>query len=213
MKNIYGIFETGRAKSLLKGQVLIYEGDAINKLYYMQTGYVKVYNILDSGSEHIIFVYGPGDIFPFTSYLSGSGTARYFYECMTDIKSLVMLAKEFERKVQGNTQAGEALISYTNTIGGEYIKRIDVLSVNDARRKIIALLSFLLEKTGSDDKLSRLDIPLTAQDIADMCGLARETTSLQISQLKKDGVISGSRNLIINITKLSAIKSQLAILD
>src|ERR1700689_1629580 len=136
MKNIYGIFEGEVIKRPTKGKILIYEGDVINKLYYIQEGYVKVYNILDSGSEHIIFVYGPGDIFPFTSYLSGSGTARYFYECMTDAKLQVMSIRDFEDRIRGNVDAGEALITYTSSVGLQFMRLIDVLSVNDARRNV-----------------------------------------------------------------------------
>ncbi len=212
MKNIYGIFEYARAKNLPKGHILIYEGDIVNKFYYVQHGYVKVYNILDSGSEHIIFVYGPGDIFPFTSYLSGSGTARYFYECMDDVKLRIISAKDFEQSVQGNVQVGEALITYTAQIGLQFIQRIDVLSVNNARRKVVALLAFLIHKTGSLDEHTRLNISLTTQDIADMCGLTRETTSLQLVRLRKAGIISGSRHLVINKTRLSKIKGQLTIM-
>ena len=211
MKNIYGIFEGEAIKRPPKGKILIYEGDAVNKLYYIQEGYVKVYNILDSGSEHIIFVYGPGDIFPFTSYLSGSGTARYFYECMTDAKLQVMSIKDFEDRIRGNVQAGEALITYTSNVGLQFIQRIDVLSVNDARRKVIALLAFLIHKTGSQDEHPRLNIPLTTQDIADMCGLTRETTSLQMGRLRKDGIITGSRHLIINTVRFSKLKDQLTV--
>jgi CRP/FNR family transcriptional regulator len=211
MKNVYGLFESSPLRASTKGQILIYEGDPIRKLYYIITGYVKVYNILDNGSESIIFVYGPGDIFPFTSYLSGSGAARYFYECMTDIKFKSIMPKEFELKVKDNIKAGEALINYTSAVGEQFIQRIDVLSVNSAQRKVIALLAFLIDKTGSKDEYARLDIPLTTQDIADMCGLTRETTSLQLGELRKKGILSGSRNLIINSTKLSKIKPALAI--
>lgn len=211
MKSIYGIFEGSITKNYPKGQILIYEGDQIRKLFYVLSGYVKVYNILDSGSESIIFVYGPGDIFPFTSYLSGSGAARYFYEGMTDLKLRVMTIKEFEQGIQNNIKVGEALINYTSAVGEQFIQRIDVLSVNNARRKVIALLAFLIEKTGSKDEYSRLDIPLTTQDIADMCGLTRETTSLQLGLLRKNGILTGSRNLVINNTRLSKIKTKLTI--
>lgn len=207
MRNIYKIFEDAGAKNLPKGQILIYEGDVVNRLYYLVGGYVKVYGIQDNGSENIIFVYGPGEIFPFTSYLSGSGTAQYFYECMTDVSLKYIPSKLFERRVQGNIKAGEALITYTTTVGQQFMQRIDVLSVNDARRKVVALLAFLIQKTGSKDNLIRLDLPLTTQDIANMCGLTRETTSIQLTKLRKNGVIYGSRNLTINNTRLDRIKS------
>ena len=94
----------------------------------------------------------------------------------------------------------------------QFIQRIDVLSVNNARRKIIALLAYLIQKASSDDEHTRLNIPLTTQDIANMSGLTRETASIQLTKLRKAGVVSGSKHLVINTTRLNKIKNQLAVL-
>ncbi|HEX5394933.1 MAG TPA: Crp/Fnr family transcriptional regulator [Candidatus Saccharimonadales bacterium] len=198
-------------RKLPKGQLLIYEGDPIDHLYYIVSGYVKVYSIMISGSERTIFIYGPGDLFPFTSYLTSSSNARYFYECMTEVEIYAMTPANFEKKVRGNFTIGEALVHYTNMVSQQFLARIDVLSVNDARRKIIALLAFLIDKCGDGGNPAKICVPLTTQDIANMCGLTRETASVQLSKLRKAGVISGTRNLIINVAKLEKLKPQLAI--
>ncbi|MBI4033519.1 Crp/Fnr family transcriptional regulator [Candidatus Saccharibacteria bacterium] len=198
-------------RKLPKKQIVLYEGDPIENLYYIVNGYVKVYNILGNGTERTIFIYGPGDIFPFTSYLTGSGLARYFYECMTEVEMCVASPENVEAKVRGNFELGDALIHYTNSVSQQFLSRIDILAVNDARRKVIALLAFLVDKTSDGDGQSRITIPLTTQDIANMCGLTRETTSVQLSRLRKSGILSGSRNLVVNMAKLEKLKPRLAI--
>jgi CRP/FNR family transcriptional regulator len=208
---IQSLFAGVVPRKLPKGQLLIYEGDPIDHLYYIISGYVKVYSILMSGSERTIFIYGPGDLFPFTSYLTSSTSARYFYECMTEIEIYALTPANFEKRVRGNFAIGEALVHYTNSVSQQFLARIDVLSVNDARRKVISLLAFLISKCGDGENPARICLPLTTQDIANLCGLTRETASVQLSRLRKAGVISGSRNLVINIAKLEKLKPQLAI--
>ena len=205
------LFASSILRKLPKRQIIIYEGDPIENLYYIVNGYVKVYNILNTGTERAIFIYGPGDIFPFTSYLTGSDSARYFYECMTEVEMRITTPEALERKVRGNFELGEALIHYTNSVSQQFLSRIDVLAVNDARRKVIAMLVFLADKTGSGGTQRRIAVPLTTQDIANMCGLTRETASVHLGKLRKAGILSGSRSLIINMTKLEKLKPQFAI--
>lgn len=206
MIQIADLFENGRHRQLPKGQVVIYEGDPTSNLYYIVSGYVKVYNISNTGTVRIIFIYGPSDVFPLTSYLSGSGVARYFYECMTEVELRILSNEEMRDKLVNNIEVGEALIGYSNTVNQQFLQRIDVLSVNDARRKVIALLAFLVEKVGTPGDLSRIEVPLTQQDIANLCGLTRETASAQILRLKKQGIISGSKKLIVNKKKINKLK-------
>ncbi len=205
------IFKKGRVKHLPKGQVVIYEGDPTTNIYFIQKGFVKVYNIFNSGDERIIFIYGPGDVFPLTSYLSGSGVVRYFYECMSEVELYVLGSEELRVKIKNNFEAGEALVDYSNIIQNQFMERIDNLSINDARRKIIALLSFLIDKVGKPSAMAQLDINLTQQDIANMCAITRETASAQILRLKREGVILGSKHMIINTIKLNSLLSKLGI--
>lgn len=205
------LFADSRLRKLPKGQIVIYEGDSVDHLYYIVNGFIKVYNILSNGSERTIFIYGPDDLFPFTSYLSGSGVARYFYESIAETEVYSISPKRLEQKVRGNFEIGEALIQYSNSVSQQFIQRIDILSVNDARRKIIALLAFLATKTGNDGDISTLSIPLTTQDIANMCGLTRETVSIQLARLRRAGIVSGGRSLVIDTVKLNKLKPALAI--
>jgi CRP/FNR family transcriptional regulator len=209
--DIQGLFTGNVLRKLPKGQIVIYEGDPIDHLYFIVKGYIKVYSILMSGSERTIFIYGPGDLFPFTSYLTSSTNARYFYECMTDVEIYGTTPPNFEKRVRGNFAMGEALIRYTTSVSQQFMARIDVLSVNDARRKVIALLAFLIAKCGDGGSPAHICVPMTTQDIANLCGLTRETASVQLSRLRKAGVISGTRNLVINVPKLEKLKPQLAI--
>jgi CRP/FNR family transcriptional regulator len=203
------IFDGVPERKLHKGQILIYEGDAVRNIYRLMKGYVKVSYIQPNGSHRTIIIYGPEDLFPLVSFLSGSGITRYFYECMTNVELQVMPHQSFQDKIRGDLELGEKLITYSYTISLQFAERIEVLSAHSSRHKVASLLSYLAAKTGRDDKGQvRLDIPLTSQSIADMCGLTRETASVQLQQLKEEGVISGRRNLSLDMRKLDKLLKQ-----
>ena len=202
------LFKELPTRQLSRGQILIYEGDPIDNIYLLVSGYVKVSNVPIDGTNRTIYVYTPGDAFPLTSYLSGVGMARYFYECMTDTEVRVMPQKDFQKLIKGNLELGEQLISYTYELNQQFTDRIETLTARSARHKVAALLAYLAGRAGvfQQDR-TRINIPLTSQDIADMCNLTRETASLQIIRLKKEGVVQGGRHLSIDNNKLQKILS------
>lgn len=206
------LFDGGRVKRYPKGQIIFYEGEAIKDLYYLDKGYVKVYNIMPTGTERTIFLYGPGDAFPMTSHLSGVGVVRYFYECLTDVKVLMIKPETLNKNVQGSIKTGEILIKYTSSVNVRFAQRVDLLSVNDARRKIISVLAILVKRTGSAGKLSKIAVRLTHQDVADMCGLTRETASIQLERLRKEGVLTNTKMSVVNTVKLNRLKRELSII-
>ena len=209
---IADLFEGGIKREYQKSQVLIYEGDPVHSLHYIESGYVKVYNILNSGSERIIFIYGPGDVFPLTSYLSGSNIMRYFYVCMSPVTIRAIPSEDLEQRIKHDLNVGETLVGYTTSVNYQFIQRIEILAVNDARRKVVALLAFLVKKTGMGTPLCELGVNLTQQDLADMSGLTRESTSRQLVRLRKEGVLLGTNSKsIINETKLEKLLKKLDI--
>jgi len=200
------IFEDLASRQLNKGQILIYEGDAIRNIYLIISGFVKVSSIHINGTQRTIIVYAPGDLFPLVSFLSGQGVARYFYECMSDVELKIMPHQDFQKKIMGDLELGEELITYSYAMSNQFIERIEILSAQSARQKVAALLNYLAGKTGEESNgKTRLNLSLTSQDIADMCGLTRETASVQLQKLKKDGLVSGRRNLTIDNKKLAKL--------
>jgi CRP/FNR family cyclic AMP-dependent transcriptional regulator len=197
-------FNTAPAKIFRKKQILIYEGDPLSNIYYLAKGYVKVYNVLSSGAERVIFIYNPGDVFPMNSYLSRTASARYFYECLSDVEARLLPAERLAQYIKDNVQLGEALIKYTLDMNQLFLQRIDDLGVSGAKSKVVSLLSFLASRT-SDTSVKRLtlDIPLRVQDVADMCGLTRETATIQLGELRDEGILDGHKKMTVDLIKLS----------
>jgi CRP-like cAMP-binding protein len=211
---IADLFKTGITRKHQKGQILIYEGDPVSQIHYIEEGYVKAYSIQNNGTENIIFIYGPGDVFPLRTYLSGKRIIRYFYSCISDVHIRAIPGERLENQIKNNIEVAELLVEYAYQINQQFFERIETLSVNHAQRKVIALLAFLVEKTGSKELMSELDIPLTQQDLASMSGLTRESISRQLTSLRKQGLITKktSGTIVINIDKLKEFLEKLSII-
>src|SRR3990167_1979739 len=113
MTPLLDLFKSASDRHFPKGQIILYEGDPVKQLYRIDEGFIKVYNILADGTERIIFIYGPGDVFPLTSYLSGFGVARYFYECMKVVEVKVMNLTDFENEIKGKFELAQEMIRYS----------------------------------------------------------------------------------------------------
>jgi CRP-like cAMP-binding protein len=186
-------------KSFSKGQILIYEADEIDRIYYNAEGFIKVYTVVNADVQRIIYIYKPGDIFPLTTYLSGSNIARFFYECMTDAELRIISAKKFEEKIMGNYELGEALVQYTTNIDKQVLRRVnDMVSSADSLSKLNSLLNFLYQKFSADRSQTEIILPMSVKDVASMSGLSREEAVRCLARFKNRGVSYSSTRLVIN---------------
>jgi CRP-like cAMP-binding protein len=203
------LFAECKIQPITKGKILIYEGDRVNKIYYIVSGYIKVYMLINSGEQRIVFIYKPGDVFPLTTYLAGSGTARFFYESISPVEVQILSAKQFEKKVKGNIKIGENLIQYTTNIDRLFLQRVnDMVTNSSSLSKVLSLLNFLMVKFGKGKDEVHINLPLTLKDIANMCGLNREEVAKQLVYLKNKGVVYSSNSFVINKAKLKILSKK-----
>jgi CRP-like cAMP-binding protein len=193
------LFKGQVTKNLPKGDILIYEADQVKRIYYILDGYIKVYTVVNTGVQRIIYIYKPGDVLPLTTYLSGSHIARFFYECLTPATIRCMSIKKFDEKVLGNYELGEALVQYTTSIDRQFLRRVnDMVSNGDNLSKLMSLLNFLYQKFGADKSLPTINLPLTTKDIASMSGLNQEETINLLRRFESRGVNFSASGLIID---------------
>ncbi|MDP2632790.1 MAG: cyclic nucleotide-binding domain-containing protein, partial [Candidatus Curtissbacteria bacterium] len=65
-----------------RGEIIIRAGDAPPGIFYLKSGYVKVYSVSRSGEQLTLIIFKPGDIFP-VSWAINSTKNEYFAETMT----------------------------------------------------------------------------------------------------------------------------------
>jgi CRP-like cAMP-binding protein len=87
-REFMAVFSKMRAKSLLKKELLVKEGEHCNKLYFYQEGYFRFYYVDQAGREITSdFLFAPGFISSYTSFLT-ERRSLINVQAMNDIEML-----------------------------------------------------------------------------------------------------------------------------
>lgn len=209
-RNLSVLFDGCKPKDFPKGEVIISEGDSVDKLYFVQSGYVKVYTLVGHGTQRVAFIYKEGEIFPVTTYLSSSNVARFFYECLTPSRLRILKSRKFEKKVKDNLIIGEEILQYTRSVDQLFLERVHELVADEGgTSKLIKALRFLIERAGSSQDKAHIDLPMSSRFLASVCGLSLEETNTHLATFKDKGILSKTHSTVIDTTKLEALGQEI----
>lgn len=188
-----------------KGESILSEGEDTSTLLAVQTGFVKVSSLSDNGTHRLLWIAGRYDLVPTEGLFSAHGKAAFFYTALSDGQAYVINKKAFIEQAKQNA---DFMFEVANSMSMHYddlMRRLDSVEQNSIQDKLIYTLRYLAERFSADTMvdLFKLGLQLTHQDIADMIGATRETTSIELQKLKKRGLIQYDRNsLVIYVDKL-----------
>lgn len=207
-KKVAELFGGGRERKYPKNQLIHYQGDPISQTYMVKSGFAKAYTILDSGDTRTILLLSRGDIFPlaFSETMDWSSfKIRYFYQSLTEIELMITPSDSLERKLREDPDAMNVYMSYLAASNEAVLSQLEVMKNKKAIDKVALLLPYLVEKSGKQVRpdVYELQLKLSHQEIADLSGVTRETTTTLIKQLEKDKIIDQRRgNWQINLRNL-----------
>ena len=173
-------------RELHKGDALYRVGDPADTVYRVEEGLLKLSIDLVTGKERIIGVAGPGD-------LVGALTPLY----ATFEEGAEALSPRVRVRVMPRDEVRETLNDDLLAAAGLQLSRLRE-SLEDTELPVNARLARTFVRLGerfghtSDDGV-RLTLPLTHDNFAAMVGAARETTTAVLSEMRDDGLLSGTR--------------------
>lgn len=193
------LFKDAREKKYPKNQIIAYQGDHLTSIHQVKEGYVKAYTILDSGDTRTIFILSPGDIFPIAFSLTldwGKYQLKYFYQALTDTKLALLTSSSFQELLESDPRIVRAYMSYMSASNEAIMDQLEAMKRKTAKDKIFELLPYLVKKIGQRIRphTYKLNLKLSHQEIADLSGITRETTTALLKKLEKEGVIKQYRN-------------------
>ncbi|MDR4482812.1 MAG: Crp/Fnr family transcriptional regulator [Nitrospirales bacterium] len=188
-----------------KGQFIFREGDPAEWFHIVKQGNVKCVKSSPEGRDVTLKVLMPGDLFcceasafageghPGCAQSMGEGT-------IVKIHRMVMLDI-----IQKNPDAAVNIINYLSLRLRESQDNAKAFALDRAEQRVASILVNLTQRSGIQEATGiRIGVRLTHQDLADMAGLTKETTSRILSRFKKNHVIRGTgKKLIIqDLTRL-----------
>jgi CRP/FNR family transcriptional regulator len=193
-----------------KGKILITPTDRLEYVSYLKSGYVKMYSISEDGKEIILNIFKPHTYFPAWSLVSEQPN-HYFFEAMTPIEIVNVTNEMFldflSKEQNVFRDLSKRVFSGLNGI----LVRMTYLLSSNAKARVAATILMCGKRFGEVNSAgeTEINLKLTHQDVADLSGLTRETTSTEILNLVKEGLIKNESSYfsIMNIKKLKEVST------
>ena len=189
-----------------KGTVLFNSGDPLSGIYFIKSGFIKLYRISDDGRETVIYLTGPGNLLGLKALISKDARAHHYTEALTDCQIINMTRQELFEILSAHPEhlvdLGYAFIERLNHAE----RRVEGFISSDTKMRIANfLLDITLRFGQKTGKNVLLPLPLTHQRIAEFVGAYRETVTLAVNELERDGVVKNQRGKI-TVTSLRKLK-------
>lgn len=183
----------GNSRRMQPGEVVFEQGAEAVAFYLLLHGRLKVSQVTPDGQQVMVRVVHPGDLFGFARALARPdypGTAR------AAVESIVVgwPMADWDAVVENNPRLA---INAMQTIGqrlDEAHTRLREMSTQEVERRVAHAVLRLADKAGRIEAGgTRIDFPITRQDIAEMTGTTLHTVSRLLSAWETQGLVEGGR--------------------
>lgn len=184
-----------------KGTTIVSPENTMNALFLLKKGQVRLYRMNEEGKQFTLDILVDGNIFGETSTVSLTDDQTYA-EAMTDTYICTLSHRDYEEFIKKNPHVALKLIDILSSRLKDFYSLSEKIALSDVKHRLLYLLLMLSQKTGRrKQNWQTIEMKLTHQDLANMIGTTRETTSAIMSELKKDGFIRKVRFLAIDADK------------
>ena len=193
------------SKKLSAGQHLFWEGEQVDKMYYIQSGRVKLRTSTESGKEYLISIKEEGSLLGEFGGLNEDLHYDYRAEVTEEAEVGVILLNDLKKLMY---QFGNFAVEFMSWIGSNYREtqtKLNDLLFNDKTGALASTLIRLSTSYGvkcADGIL--ITIELTNKEYGDYIGTSRESVNRLLNTWKREGIIDYiDRKIVIrNIDKL-----------
>lgn len=187
------------------GDTIFYEGDEPQKLFFVKSGFVKMYRMSPEGRSTVIYLYGPGSLIGVRALTSPDKQLKHTAEAMTDTEIVTIPESVYLKALEENPEYILDLLHLFIDRLNLTERKMEGFILTDATARVASFLYDLAERFGvkSGDKVI-IPLPLTHQTISEFVGSFRETVTVAINRLIKDGILEDRRGkvVVLNLPKL-----------
>lgn len=169
-----------------KRQIILHAEDPLPGVFYIVEGRVSQYDITPSGNEVVVNIFKPGAFFPMSGAIHNTPN-HYFFEASTKVIAHVAPASAAVKFVQENPDVMFDLLSRVYKGVDGVLRRMTHLMGGDAKTRLLFELLNACYRFGETQNDGSVSIPFRENDLARQTGLARETVSRCMQDLKTAG--------------------------
>jgi CRP/FNR family transcriptional regulator, cyclic AMP receptor protein len=186
-----------KSQRFKKNQLIFGPGAEPSGVFYVKSGFVRLYLVSSEGKEITFNILKPGSYFSMIWALNDVANI-YFYESLTDVLLLKAPKDEVVKYVKDNPKLAYDLARRSLSGLDGLTRLMEALLTGNANEQIASVLLILSRRFGKEtaDGIV-IDILLTHRVIGTMAGLSRESTSLEMEKLEKNKIISQKNRSIV----------------
>jgi CRP/FNR family transcriptional regulator len=203
IKKFFSQFPT---QKFSKGQIILKPGEKFENVYFIKSGYVRAYTVTPKG-ENTLNLFKPLFVMSVIHFTTDHRN-DYFFQSITSTEVFVVPFSEY-KKFNDSDSTITSYVSdfFYGSLLNYFVNQGNIVRGN-AENKIASVLLQLTQDYGElkNGKLI-VNFPATHRVIANLVGLTRETTSVQMSKLQKSNIISSKRShfVVNDLEKLKAL--------
>jgi CRP/FNR family transcriptional regulator len=192
MSSLRTFYDRYPVRKFRKGEVILQQSETPVNAFALKRGVIKITNLSGGGSEKIISFKITNDIFPVCWIFSKTKASLFYYQAHTDCEIYVIPKEAIEHQLQTDREFTSSILDkqISNLVSDDL--QIDALVQSRATIKLLYTFRHLSLRFGQkmDDSFTRIQVPITQSELANLTGLTRETAVIELNKLKRDDIIS-----------------------
>jgi CRP-like cAMP-binding protein len=186
-----------------KNETVFEQGEAADKVFYIQKGRVKVVVLSEQGKEAVVGIFEPGQFFG-EGCLNGHplriSTTTALEDCViTAITKTAMLAV-----LHSQLKFSELFMSYLLSRNSRIEEDLIDQLFNSSEKRLARLL-LLLANFGKDGSPQPIKVQVSQETLAEMIGTTRSRVSFFMNRFRKLGFISYNGEIEVHNSLLNAV--------
>jgi len=178
-------------KEYQAGEDIFYENDPAKGFYALVRGKVKIFKLSFMGKEHILHIFGPGEIFAEVAVFFDQKYPANA-QALQDSTILFFPRQSFRELLAQSPDLGLHLLGLFALRLRELVAKIEDLSLREVPARLAAHFLLLLETKGK----STFSLDINKNQLASLLGTIPETLSRVIKKFKDKGLIEINGNTV-----------------
>lgn len=189
------VFAASSTRRVPRGSFVFLQGEPIASIYLLLEGRIKMVRETEEGRAVIMRLIEPGDLFGIVGHWSGS-TYRNSALTLTNVTILAMPRTTFTALMASHPSFAMAILDELGKRLNDAEARIQDLQTEHAACRTARVLLKLFDGASSLSGDTLPTLPLSRQDLADLCGTNLSTASRTLSEWEQHGIVDAGRERV-----------------
>lgn len=194
-------------RSYPKGQILVFQDESPEHIFYIVAGRVRKYDVSYRGDEVVVNVFKPPAFFPMSRAINHTPN-KYFYKTETATELHVVPVNDALDFLKANPDVMLDLLSRIYKGMDGLLGRVVHLMSGSAKSRLLYELIIECRRFGKKHDDGSYLLETSEVDLAARSGLSRETISREMNKIKKDGLVSMDKKGI-TVKDLAALEKKI----